>query len=100
MGPPQMPILVLNQGMDASEFMEKGTYRGEPADWAGGYWLCLVATTAALHDGGKWFAVLFEDLFVAVPATQRGFFGAWLLDAPARVPVEGRIGCLCRRISS
>ena len=56
-------------------------------------WPDLTATVTALQAGGQRHVVLFEDVFVAVPAEAREFLNTWLQD---QVAVACRRGWLAR----
>lgn len=43
-------------------------------------WPDLAATVAALADGGRRYVALCQDVFIAVPNTQREFLSGWLAD--------------------
>ena len=65
-------------------------------------WPDLLTLAGALHHGGRRHVVLFEDVFVAVPAAGRDFLTAWLQDEAAnpgsRPP--GRLTRWWRKLSS
>lgn len=54
-------------------------------------WPDLATTVARLADGGRRHVVLHEDVFVAVPVTERAALDAWLQDHPMVVPAAGRL---------
>lgn len=62
-------------------------------------WPDLATTVAALRADGRRFVVLFDDVFVAVPAADRDFLNAWLQDmaTDARARNHGRLRRWWRR---
>jgi len=63
-----------------------------------GDWPGLASVTAALHDGGRRYVVLYEDVFVAMPVVHAGYMSEWLQRHPPRLVIEGRLTRLSRRI--
>jgi hypothetical protein len=53
-------------------------------------WPDLATTVALLHDRGRRHVVLFEDVLVAVPASERDFLTGWLQDRVTAIATEGR----------
>lgn len=61
-------------------------------------WPDLCTTVAALRDGGRRHVVLFEDVFVAVPASERDFLNGWIQDEMARPHTSNRLARWWKKI--
>ncbi len=69
-----------------------------PRPHRAGHWPDLAATVSALGDRGRRHVVLFQDVFVAVPAGERDFLNAWLQDEAAAARPAGRLAQWWRKV--
>lgn len=54
-------------------------------------WPDLATIVAALHGGGRRYIVLFDDVLVAIPSSDRQYLTTWLQDHPVLSARRGRL---------